>query len=279
MLKAKFDGGFENTPATYIWSRLVRIKSARSGASQKEEAGHLIGGYPTLMKALAGKITAAGGTIHLSTPVQEVVIEDGRAKGIRLSDGVISYDAVAVTMQTPIFRRLIPAAPVGYLEYLGKADYIGIVCPLLVLEEPLTDYWTVNITDDRVPFTGVIETTAYIDPKYVGGHHLVYLPKYTLPGSAWFKMSDDEIREAWLKYLEQMFPDFRREWIRHMFVHRERLVEPIHPLNGMPLIPTVETPVKNLYLVNAAQIYPALTNGESVTQHARHAAEQIFLPK
>jgi hypothetical protein len=44
----------------------------------------------------------------------------------------------------------------------------------------------------------------------------------------------------------------------------------------MPLIPTMETPVKNLYLVNAAQIYPALTNGESVTQHARQAAEQIL---
>ena len=38
MLMAKFDGGFENTPATYIWSRLVRMKSTRGGASQKEEA-------------------------------------------------------------------------------------------------------------------------------------------------------------------------------------------------------------------------------------------------
>ena len=131
MLKAKFDGGFTNTPATYIWARLVRMKTARSGANQKEEAGHLIGGYPTLMKALAAKITAAGGTIHLSTPVQEVVIEDGRAKGIRLGDQVVEYDAVVVTMQTPIFKRLIPSAPTGYLEYLSKAEYIGIVCPLV----------------------------------------------------------------------------------------------------------------------------------------------------
>ena len=44
MLKAKFDGNFDDTPATYIWSRLVRIKSTRKGANQKEEAGHLIGG-------------------------------------------------------------------------------------------------------------------------------------------------------------------------------------------------------------------------------------------
>ena len=45
MLKAKFDGNFADAPATYIWSRLVRMKSTRSGANQKEEAGHLIGGY------------------------------------------------------------------------------------------------------------------------------------------------------------------------------------------------------------------------------------------
>ncbi len=44
LLKAKFDGSFADIPATYIWARLVRMKSTRSGANQKEEAGHLIGG-------------------------------------------------------------------------------------------------------------------------------------------------------------------------------------------------------------------------------------------
>src|SRR6185503_13871393 len=59
MLRAKFDGGFDNTPATYIWSRLVRMKSTRGGANQKEEAGHLMGGYITLLKAMADRIKAA----------------------------------------------------------------------------------------------------------------------------------------------------------------------------------------------------------------------------
>ncbi|BCX02937.1 MAG: hypothetical protein KatS3mg053_0875 [Candidatus Roseilinea sp.] len=35
MLKAKFDGNFGDVPATWIWSRLVRVKSTRKGASQK----------------------------------------------------------------------------------------------------------------------------------------------------------------------------------------------------------------------------------------------------
>ena len=253
MLRAKFDGSFENTPATYIWSRLNRMSSTRSGANQKEMAGYLIGGYITLIEARAGQL-----------------------KGVQTAAGLQEFDRVVVTMQTPLFTRLTPGLPQDYRDFLGKTDYLGIVCPLLVLDRPLTNYWTLYITDDSIPFTGIIETTAYIDPKDVGGNHLVYLPKYTVPGSEWFKLSDAEVRETWLKTLEQMFPDFRRDSVKHMFVHRERLVEPIHPLNGMNLIPSMETPIKDLYLVNAAQIYPALTNGESVTRHAREATEKLL---
>ncbi len=68
MLKAKFDGSFENTPATYIWARLVRMKSTRSGAKQKEEAGHLIGGYNTLIQAMAKRIRETGWKNPLEYP-------------------------------------------------------------------------------------------------------------------------------------------------------------------------------------------------------------------
>ncbi len=276
MLRAKFDGSFENTPATYIWSRLVRMKSTRGGASQKEEAGHLVGGYMTLMKAMAEKIEAAGSQIHLRTPVQEVVLRDGRAEGVRIGEEVHPFDTVVVTLQAPIFQRLIPSAPQDYLDFLNKTEYIGIVCPLLVLDRPLTQYWTLNITDERVPFTGVIETTAYIDPQYVGGHHLVYLPKYTAPGSLWQKKSDEEIRSIWMENLKTMFPEFDESWIQYFLIHRERYVEPLHPLNSTHLIPPVETPIQGLYLSTTAQIYPALTNGESVSRHAKESAEIVL---
>jgi protoporphyrinogen oxidase len=259
LLRAKFDGTFADTPATYIWSRLVRMKSTRGGASQKEEAGHLIGGYITLIKAMVKKIEEAGGKIHLKTPVQEVVIRDGKARGLKIGGELKEYDAVAVTLQTPIYQRLIPGAIQEYQDFLKRTDYIGIICPLLVLDEALSGYWTLNITDERIPFTGVIETTAYIDPKYVGGHHLVYLPKYTSPGSEWQKKSDDEIRQIWLENLKIMFPDFDVKRIRYFLIHRERFVEPLHPLNSSSLIPGIETPVKGLYLSTTAQIYPALT--------------------
>jgi len=283
MLRAKFDGAsgegqastFANVPATWIWSRLVRMKSTRSGANQKEEAGHLIGGYATLISAMAEKIREMGGKIHLSAPVQEIVTDGLRLRGLRVDGRLINHDTVICTMQAPFFSQLIPNAPAAYRQSLTDQDYLGIICPLLVLDRPLTNYWTLNITDESVPFTGVIETTSYLDPSYVGGHHLVYLPKYTAPGSEWLGKSNAEIEEIWLHHLQRMFPDFDRNAIHEFRIHRERYVEPIHGLNELHKIPAMQTPVAGLHLVTTAQIYPALTNGESVSRHAQSAAETI----
>jgi len=277
MLKAKFDGGFDNTPATYMWSRLVRMKSTREGANQKEMAGHLIGGYITLIKAMKEKILAAGGEVLLQTAVKEIAIEDGTAAGIRLASGEVKrFDKVVCTLQTPIFQKLIPLAVQNYHDFLNRTAYLGIIAPLLVLDRPLSGNWTLNITDDRFPFTGVIETTAYIDPKYVGGHHLIYLPKYTAPGSSWQRKTDEEIKQIWLENLQRMFPGFDPASVRYFLIHRERYVEPLHRLNETDSIPEVKTPIENLYLATTAQIYPALTNGESVSRHAREAAEIVL---
>lgn len=276
MLKAKFDGGFDNTPATYMWSRLVRMKSTREGANQKEMAGHLIGGYITLIKAMTDKILAAGGDVLLKTAVSEIVIENGKATGIRMAGGdVVKYDKIVCTLQTPVFQRLIPGADQTYHDFLNRTEYLGILAPLLVLDRELTGCWTLNITDDRFPFTGVIETTSYIDPKYAGGYHLVYLPKYTAPGSAWQQKTDEEIKAIWLENLQEMLPSFDPASVRYFLIHRERYVEPLHKLNETDSIPEIKTPVENLYLATTAQIYPALTNGESVSRHAREASDIV----
>jgi hypothetical protein len=89
-------------------------------------------------------------------------------------------------------------------------------------------------------------------------------------------MTDDEVKELWLNQLESMFPQFTRCWIRYFLVQRERYVEPLHPLNGIHLIPSIHTPIKNLYLATNAQIYPSLTNGESICQKAKEISELII---
>jgi protoporphyrinogen oxidase len=276
MLRAKFDGSFENTPATYIWSRLVRMKSTRGGASQKEEAGYLTGGYGTLIRSMQARIEASGGRFTLNQPVQEIAIEDNHTVGVRVNGELREFDKVIATVQSPLFRRMIPQASQDYLDFLSKMDYLGIISGLLILDRPLSNYWTLYITEEDIPFTGVIETTTYIDPACVGGYHLVYLPKYTAPSSDWQNRADDEIQEIWLANLERMFPQFDRHWIRYFLIHRERYVEPLHNLNRTDDIPQITTPINNLYLANTSQIYPALTNAESISRFSEQVVSVVM---
>jgi protoporphyrinogen oxidase len=239
-------------------------------------AGHLVGGYLTLANALADHIKATGGKVILNTPVEEVHIENGRATAICTKDEFIPYDAVIATLPVPLFRQLIPHAPLEYLEFLDRIRYLGLICPVMVLDRPLTGFWTLNIADDTIPFTGAIETTAYIDPQYVGGYHLVYLPKYTNPNGKWYHKADEEIQCTWIEMLEKMFPQFDRSWIQAFRVNREIWVEPLHPLDSSDQIPPIDIPVEQLFLVTTAQIYPELTNCESITRYARDAANAII---
>jgi len=275
MLRAKFDGRFEDLPATYIWARLIRTRSTRSGVSQREMAGYLVGGHMTLIRAMAQAIEAAGGEIRLRSPVQEVVVSNRRVAGVRVDGITEPCEAAAITLHPPLVPRLLPGIEEPWVEDLRSWRYLGVVCVLLALDRPLTDYWTIYITDESVPFTGVIETTHYIDPADVGGYHLIYLPKYVAWDSPWLQRSDSEILEAWLEHLQRMFPTFRPEWIRHARVHRERYVEPLFHQGQWKRIPPLAPPLRGLFLVNLTQIYPALTNGESLTRHARRAAEEI----
>jgi protoporphyrinogen oxidase len=275
MLHAKFDGAVGDTPATWMWARLVRTRSTRKGVRQKETCGHLIGGYRTLLDAMARRIREAGGEIRLSTPVTRVVNEDGRVSAIDIAGENVPCATADVTMQAPVAARLVPDAPAAYRERLTAQRYLGIVCPLFVLDRPLTNVWTLNIADADALVTGVIETTSYIDPSFVGGHHLVYVPKYVAPDSPWLTAPAEDIQKAWSAALAKIAPGFADVKVRYCLVHRERFVEPLHGAGAGERTLPFDAPVAGLHLCTTSQIYPALTNGESVTRHAREAAERL----
>lgn len=276
LLRAKFDGDFSQVPATYIWSRLVRTTDTRTKGGSQEMMCYFPGGYQELIDALAASVRAKGGEIITGATVEQVRVADGRVLGLRVGGQDLDSDSVVITAQTPIARRLLPPEAATVSERWGRLEgFLGIVCMLLVLRRSLTPYYTLNITDERIPFTGVIETTNLIDPRHVGGYHLVYLPKYVAPGSPYATMPDDELRPAFLGYLRRMFPDLRDEDIAAVRIGRERYVEPLHPLGATDQIPPVASDVQGLYLANTGQIYPQLTNGESVCAFARDVAAEV----
>ncbi|PJF39376.1 MAG: hypothetical protein CUN54_08855 [Phototrophicales bacterium] len=277
LLRAKFDTVSEDVPATYIWSRLKRMMGTRQGVTSKEMMCYLENGYYTLIEAMAAACEQRGVDFKLNTGVDEIVIENGAATAIQTSDGRTEpYDIFVSTLPSPVLAPLIPGAAQAFREQLSSQAYLGVLCPLLILKRKLTPYYVLNITDSSIPFTAVVETTNLIDPQHVNNHHLVYLPKYLAPDNEMAQWPDDKVEAEWMRYLKQMFPDFDESWIEDFIVQRARYVEPIRPMGTLDQIPSIKTPVGNLYMGNTVMIYPSLGNGEAVTSFASRMIEQIL---
>jgi protoporphyrinogen oxidase len=272
LLKAKFDSDYQLTPATYIWSRLKRTTSTNAATGKADMQGYFVGSYKVLVERLVERIEAASGSrIRCGARVDQVLTQDGRITGVAVEGENIELDAVVATVPLPVLEHMLSAPDAARLDLPPTTTFLGIVCGLLLLDRQLTPYYTLNITDDDVPFTGVIETTNMIAPRHVGGNHLVYLPKYVAPDSAYARLSDEELKALYAEHLGQMFPAFRASWIKHAFVFRERHVEPLHQIGKRrPTVP-IRTPIEGMYIVNNGQIYPELTNCQSSVRHAQRA--------
>jgi len=141
------------------------------------------------------------------------------------------------------------------VERLKSVVYQGIVCASLLLERPLADYYVTNITDDWVPFTGIIEMTTLVDTERFGGRSLVYLPRYLAQDDAFWSSSDAEIRELFVSALERMYPHFRREQVLAFQVSRVREVLAVSTLDyTAKRLPALATSLPDVSIVNSAQI-------------------------
>jgi prolycopene isomerase len=67
------------------------------------------GGTQALVDALVAAIEMRGGQLHLDTPVEQILLEDGRANGVRLEDGTTVRSKVVISGADPFqtFERLV----------------------------------------------------------------------------------------------------------------------------------------------------------------------------
>lgn len=271
LLEAKFDYAYDNIPATFIWSWLNRMSPGRTGLYRRARVSYLPGGLRLLIDAMADAIVARGGEIKTRTRVREIELVQGKLGRVRTHTGMFEFEAVIAAIPGLEFRRLLLSADEAYLQSLGQARYLGLICPMLILDQPLSDYWTLNLTDPSSPFASIVEMPHPHDPQ----RRVVYLPKYTAPEDDWLGVPDEVIREAWLPRLYQIYPALKPENIQRFVVSRARYAEPVHWLNGADRLSPVATRYRGLYLVNSSQVYPHLPTSNAIVDHARAIARLI----
>jgi protoporphyrinogen oxidase len=272
LLDSKFDGRFDDLPATYLWSRTRRMSKTRDSAG-REIMGWLEGGYETLIDALVAKIRELGGAIHAGTAVDQILGANGRATGIVVDGQLRPYDSVLCTLMPPLARKLLSPdlaaqAPEDHCRYLG------VICVVARASESVSPYYTLNITDRRIPLTTVVETTHVVDPEYVGGH-LLYITKYVDPSHPDLRRDAAEVEAEFTAHARTIFPALGEAEILGSVVQRAPAVEPVHLLGGASRLPTM-FPAPGLALASSAHVYPEVVNGQAVLGVVERVVEGLL---
>lgn len=271
LLDSKFDSRYEDLPATYLWARTKRMSKTRDKAG-RELMGWLEGGYQRLVEALAERIRELGGVIHAGVAVERLEGTARRVDGIVVDGEVQEFDSVLCTLLPPQAQSLLPQ---GVAELApDHCRYLGVICVIVRTDRSVSPYYTLNITDRRIPLTTVVETTHVVDPAFAGGH-LLYAAKYVDPSHPDLTRPAADVERDYLEHTKTIFPALDGAHIDAVSVQRARMVEPVHMIGGHSRIPSMY-PVRGLALASTAHVYPEVVNGQAVIGVADRAVEGIL---
>lgn len=279
LLQAKLGDAYRRVSAAFIWATIARMYRARQSGLKKEMFGYLPGGYARVLEEYARHLTEQGVCIRCSTRVQRVEQQSDGGVQVEYADGgAQDFDRVVLTIPSSAAARLCPQLSTAETEAHQDIQYLGIICASVVLKRPLAKYYVTNITDSWVPFTAVVEMTALVDPLNLSGHHLVYLPRYVEPTDPAWQWSDVELQEQFVQALERMYPHFSREDVESFRISRVRQVMALPTLGYSRRLPPLETSLKNIFVVNSAQIVKGTLNVNEVIEVAENAFQKALLP-
>ncbi|HUN79469.1 MAG TPA: FAD-dependent oxidoreductase [Solirubrobacteraceae bacterium] len=275
LLDSRFNSRHSELPATYLWARTNRMRSARQSRSAGEVMGCLRGGHETLVAAAVERARQLGVDVRLGAGVEGLVQDgSGAVLGVRVDGADERFDLTIPTLQPPALKRLLPDQLQPLLDAY-PSRYLGVVCLILKLRRSLLPYYSVNICDPT-PITTVVETSHVVGTDHTDGLRLAYLPKYCEAGSPEFAEDNDSVYRRYTDMLAKLAPDFSHDDVVDWTVQRAPLVEPVHALGHQPRCAPIWPGVEGLGLASASQIYPRLLNGESVVGLAERVAGEAL---
>jgi protoporphyrinogen oxidase len=248
LLRAKFGPFYDQVAAVFIWATLTRLFGARSGAASREKLGYVRGGYHAILRRIESALGRAGAVVHKRAPITSIR-EVGRpdAPGCEVlfgqngSAGRRTFDQVFFTGPTRAARPVVGASLVAEVERVERDHpasraYLGVACLVLAVRRPLSPFYILNVGDERLDLTGVIEMTNLVDrTTETAGLSLVYVPKYMDSEDPRLERDDGDIERALLheRGMNHIFPALRTSELAYKKVHRAKFVQPL-PLVKAP---------------------------------------------
>lgn len=310
LLVAKFGVYAERVAAVFIWATLKRLYGARSPTSNKESMGYVKGGYFRVLSRLQEIMESRGAKFELGARIGKITLNpdelgDGGASGgaavslgesatlgalpktcwmqVTTARGEVnaeSFDHVVYTAPEVTLRAILaPDLAARLPAHAEDVTYLGVICVVIALREPLTPFYILNIADDQIPLTGLLEMTNLISAEEeTKGLTLCYLPRYLDSRDPTFEHSDLEIYEQFIgEGLRRLFPNLTPDAIVSWTVHRARYVQPL-PLTRTTA-PNLKVPLPELrppfQVLNTSLLSCATLNVNEIVGLARDIAQNV----
>ena len=262
LLRNKFGTSADDVGMVWLWGKIHLRLSSRQG--EKERLGYLKGSYGLLIDIIKQRIIEYGGEIHTSAPVSKIITEDEKAVGFMVEKGVEGRgkqqmhrcDITIATVPSPVFLDIAPRLPAEYAGKLSGVRYQGAMVMVLILKQPLSHIYWMNISDASIPFVALIEHTNFMEPSVYGGKRIAYISNYLSHDNPLYLLNSDELLQEYLPHLRKINPEFDSSWVEGHYLFRDDVGQPVITTNYSARIAEHRTPISNLYLANTTQIYP-----------------------
>jgi protoporphyrinogen oxidase len=276
LLIGKFGPYYQQVNMAWMWARL-KVRSPR--------LGYFMGGFQAFVDTLTAAVETRGGRILLNHPARKIEPQANGRLALHFEDHTAEHDMCLSTTSPDLLQRMAPDLPPEYLGQLSKLKSMGAVVLVLALKHSLMKetYWlnlpaeSPDKAENEFPFLALVEQTNYIDKKHYGGDHLIYCGDYVTPDHRYFEMEKEELVALFASQLHKFNPSFSPDWIRESWLFKAKYAQPVPELNHSKNIPSIETPVPNLYFASMSQVYPWDRGTNFAVEIGRLAAEKILI--
>ena len=266
LLIGKFASYYKDVNMAWLWARM-HARTTRLGTFE--------GGFQKFADLFADKLREKGVEIRLGTSIKS--IKKDQASGSLSMDGE-SFDKVLVTTSPSLMAKLCPELPESYLKGLLELKSMGAVVMTLSLKNSLSKegyYWFNVPKEEGYPFLALVEHTNFVSKEHFGGDHIVYAGDYLELGHEYFEMTDEQLLEKFIPAFEKFNPEFKRDWVKKIWVHKTNYAQPVPLVGHSKNIPAIQTPIEGLYFASMSQVYPWDRGTNFAVEIGRKAARMM----
>ncbi len=250
--RLKFFEYKDNLSASWIGTRIKRVALSRRNLFN-ESMGYLQGGSRTVLEAMARDFTERGGRILLSSGIEEVPSENGRATGVRTAAGFAPYDGALSTTPIQYVPRMVPGLPENFRKRVAAIENIPVACVILKLKHSISENFWMNISDPGIGIPGVIE---YSNLNPETGDTILYAPYYMPKTHPKWQWTNQQLIDEVLGYLPRLNPAFELDWVLATHCHRYEYAQTICPPGFQNMLPPMKTPLRGFFMADTAYYYP-----------------------